>query len=140
MVNELEQSAFFNRPSTSKEEREKSQPKTTRLYSRLYNDDRKTDIAGEAIQTDNIRTVKPNDRTEHTNERLNRTVLHELREGVTEKERPTERYSFEIYTDQKQRIEDLQYRFKRRTGKKLSSSRIIREAIEEYLNKAEKAA
>ena len=91
------------------------------------------------------RTEKANERTERTNattERLNRTVdtqssvLQEIKEGVKDEKRPTERYSFEIYTDQKQRIEDLQYQYRKKTGKRLSASRILREALEIYLKQA----
>ena len=91
------------------------------------------------------RTVKPNERTERANattERLDRTVdiqtsvLQEIKEGVKDEKRPTERYSFEIYTDQKQKIEDLQYQYKKKTGKRLSASRILREALEVYLKQA----
>ncbi len=75
------------------------------------------------------RSNEPNDRTDTAEASL----LDEIAEGTPDHRRPTERYSFEIYTDQKPRIEELQYRFKQRTGQKLSSSRIIREAIEAYL-------
>jgi hypothetical protein len=93
--------------------------------------------------------TSPNAITEQVNgstERFNRTVkanegeksvLDEMNQGVIEtNKRPTERYSFEIYTDQKQKIRDLQYQYEKRMGKRLSSSRIIREAIEVYLEKA----
>jgi hypothetical protein len=60
-----------------------------------------------------------------------------MTQGALETEkRPTERYSFEIYIDQKQKIRDLQYQYEKRMRKRLSSSRIIREAIEVYLEKA----
>lgn len=63
------------------------------------------------------------------------SVLEELNRGALEvNKRPTERYSFEIYTDQKQKIRDLQYRYEKKMGKRLSSSRIIREALEMYLD------
>ncbi len=77
------------------------------------------------------RTVAPNDRTETT-----ANVMTEMVEGVREEKRPTERFSFEIYTDQKPRIEELQYVYRKKTGKKLSSSRILREALEQYLDQA----
>jgi hypothetical protein len=91
------------------------------------------------------RTEKANERTERANattERIDRTVdiqtsvLQEIKEGVKDEKRPTERYSFEIYTDQKQKIEDLQYQYKKKTGKRLSASRILREALEVYLKQA----
>jgi len=87
------------------------------------------------------RTVKPTVRTERANgatERLDKqvSVLDEIKEGVKDDKRPTERYSFEIYTDQKGKIEDLQYQYKKKTGKRLSASRILREALEVYLKQA----
>src|SRR2546429_4144238 len=78
------------------------------------------------------RTGKANVQSEQTS----RTVLDELQEGTAaDTKRQTERYSFEIYTDQKGSIEELQYLYKKRTGKKLSSSRIIREALADYLDR-----
>ena len=87
------------------------------------------------------RTVKPTVRTERANgatERLDKqvSVLDEIKEGVKDDKRPTERYSFEIYTDQKGKIEDLQYQYKKKTGKRLSASRILRETLEVYLKQA----
>ncbi len=90
--------------------------------------------AGEkpARQTERVnRTVAPNERTDTT-----ANVMTEMVEGVREEKRPTERFSFEIYTDQKPRIEELQYVYRKKTGKKLSSSRILREALEQYLDQA----
>ena len=94
--------------------------------------------------------ISSNKQTERVNgdtERFDRTVrqdkgeksvLEEMNQGVVEgNRRPTERYSFEIYSDQKQKIRDLQYQYEKRMGKRLSSSRIIREAIEAYLEKAQ---
>jgi hypothetical protein len=83
--------------------------------------------------TPNERAVQPNGDTERS------SVLSELEEGVRESKRPTERYSFEIYTDMKEKIEDIQYQYKKKTGKKLSASRIIREALEVYFAKLEEA-
>lgn len=67
--------------------------------------------------------------------RLHRTVIDDLEQGTEDAKRATERYSFEIYTDQKGSIDELQYLYKKRTGKKLSASRIIREALEDYLDR-----
>jgi len=78
------------------------------------------------------RSVVPNDRTDKSRN----TLLDELNGETPTDTRKTERFSFEIYSDLKPQIEELQYRFKKRTGKKISSSRIIREAVEAYLPKA----
>ena len=104
--------------------------------------------AARPIKKTGMNNPSSNENSERTNgdtERLNRTdeengreksVLDEMNQGVLEaNKRPTERYSFEIYTDQKQKIRDLQYQYEKRMGKRLSSSRIIREAIEVYLAK-----
>ena len=77
------------------------------------------------------RTGAPNDRTDTT-----ANVMTEMVEGVREEKRPGERFSFEIYTDQKPRLEELQYVYRKRTGKKLPSSRILREDLEQYLDQA----
>lgn len=84
------------------------------------------------------RTTEPTERTEQPmmqSERKNRTVLEDVEQGTEDTRRATERYSFEIYIDQKGSIEEVQYLYKKKTGKKLSASRIIREAIDEYIEK-----
>jgi hypothetical protein len=96
------------------------------------------------------RTPKTKTKTEQKSERprntnkLNartdvskKTVLQELRQGVEETTTPrAERYSFEIYPDQKDRIKELQNLYQRKTGRKLSASRILREGLDMYLEKA----
>jgi len=96
------------------------------------------------------RTPKAKTKIEQTSERsrntnkLNartdvskKTVLQELRQGVEETTTPrAERYSFEIYPDQKDRIKELQNLYQRKTGRKLSASRILREGLDMYLEKA----
>jgi hypothetical protein len=47
--------------------------------------------------------------------------------------RLTERYSFEIYTDQKEDIQRVCDRYEKSTGKKLSASRLIREVLDYFL-------
>ena len=88
-------------------------------------------------------TTEPNDRTEEpfgATVRSNRSteppsLLQELTEGTRPPERPTERYSFEIYTDQKARVYEIQHAYLKRTGQKLAASRIIRDALGEYLDR-----
>ena len=117
----------------------------------------------EAIEPIDLYAIKPNgtpngranDRTHNrthnrTNDRTdkrtdNRTVteeasiLTELKEGIKEATRKTQRYSFEIYNDQKDKLEELQYKYKKKTDKKISASSIIREALDMYLEKAKKS-
>lgn len=59
------------------------------------------------------------------------SVLQELQEGKPV--RRTRRYSFEAYEDQIERVEKLQHEYKQKTGTRLSSSRIVREALDKYL-------
>lgn len=64
------------------------------------------------------------------------SVVNELTDGVAEENRrPTERYAFEVFSDQKQAIVEIQGRYQVKTGKKLAASRIIRDALDAYLDK-----
>lgn len=47
--------------------------------------------------------------------------------------RATERYSFEIYSDQKDDIQQVCDKYEEATGKKLSASRLIREVLDTFL-------
>jgi hypothetical protein len=93
------------------------------------------------------KTTKPKKRTEQPNGTTERStgstepssLLSELTEGVAESTRQTERYSFEMYTDYKPRIYEVQHDYLKRTGHRVSASRIIRDAIGEYLNKLDAA-
>jgi len=60
------------------------------------------------------------------------SILARLQHGRPERLEKTERYSFEIYPEQKEKIEDFLYQYKKRTGEKLSASKLLREAIELY--------
>lgn len=53
--------------------------------------------------------------------------------------RRTERYSFEIYSDQKEDIQVVCDLYEERTGEKLSASRLIREVLDSFLPGALKA-
>ena len=59
-----------------------------------------------------------------------------IRSLLEEHKRQTERYSFEIYTDQKQDIDTLRDLYEQHTGKKLSASRLIREVLDSFLPEA----
>lgn len=119
LQNDLERSSFFT-PQQSPVEQisepaEEQQPKP------------------QPSKTERVtRTVEPNDRTVEHQE----SVLDAITQGVKTDHRSTMRYSFEIYTDQIPQIEELQYLYKKRTGQKLSASRILREALEAYLTSA----
>lgn len=105
----------------------------------------------------NDRTVPPNGRSERSDhsptrhqkaeniDHINRldpgtsekSVMAELVAGPAfETKRLTERYSFEIYTDQIHKINKLKYLYYERFSKHLSKSRIIRDALDEMLDKA----
>lgn len=66
-----------------------------------------------------------------------KSVMAELASGPAyETKRLTERYSFEIYTDQIHKINRLKYLYYERFSKHLSKSRIIRDALDEMLDQA----
>lgn len=76
-------------------------------------------------------------------ERKNRSVKARKKPRVYSKEdihsvlaidkRATERYSFEIYSDQKEDIQQICELYEQATGKKLSASRLIREVLDTFL-------
>ncbi len=65
------------------------------------------------------------------------TVMDEVQAGASTPVRSTERYAFEIYTDQKRQLNRIRYLYEEQTGKKLAASRILREAIGSYLDELE---
>ncbi|MBA3530310.1 MAG: hypothetical protein H0T73_00115 [Ardenticatenales bacterium] len=82
-------------------------------------------------------TIDESDRPHRPGEPNGRTALRELDEGIPDDiTRKTQRYSFEIYLDQKDGIEEFQMVYRQRTGRKISASRIIREALDAYLSQA----
>lgn len=120
-MNELKgASAFFQRPEPEVKQASKPQvaqePKT------------KTERPNASTERQK-RTVQPTATIE-----TKPTLLEEIDKGpFLPKKRETTRFSFEIFEDQKESIEELQYLFKKKTGKKLSTSRIIRESLDEFL-------
>jgi hypothetical protein len=148
ITNELAQSVFFQRPPLDQPQEPVEKPvkaKPKKPHSppepRHSPPPSKSIPAIQKPAQEHInRTATPNERTVQPNGETERSsVLSELEEGVRESKRPTERYSFEIYTDMKEKIEDIQYQYKKKTGKKLSASRIIREALEVYFKPLEEA-
>ena len=99
----------------------------------------------------NDRTVSPNGATERSDRARvatdptgqptparapSATVMAEMAQGIPPAhKRLTERYSFEIYADQKRLIRNVQTLYEERTGQRLPKSRIIREALDTYLRR-----
>lgn len=84
------------------------------------------------------RATKTNSETE----RINRSTSRRKPKVFSSKDvqavleldkRQTERYSFEIYSDQKEDIQDICDLYEKATGKKLSASRLIREVLDTFL-------
>ena len=124
ILNELQEgSAFFRRDTSS------SAPATPTTS--------KPPPAKSTKETQN-RTVERNDRTAPPNELQARTVpassvLTAIDEPEQADKRRTERYSFEIYTDQKETIDDAKYLYYKKTGRKVSSSELMRDALDLFL-------
>lgn len=69
-----------------------------------------------------------------TNDLTQASILAKLQQGKLDRPEKTERYSFEIYPEQKEMIEDFLYQYKKKTGEKLSASKLIREALTIYFD------
>jgi len=124
ILNELQEgSAFFRRDTSSSAPAtptpsKPSSPKSTK-------------------ETQN-RTVERNDRTDTPNGSPDippstSAVLTAIDDPQPANKRRTERYSFEIYTDQKETIDDAKYLYYKKTGRKVSSSELMRDALDLFL-------
>lgn len=80
-----------------------------------------------AIPLTDLTGAKPNGANAKAN--LNVPKLKGVKEGVTR----TQRYSFEITPDRKQDIEQYIINYRKKTGKNISKSEVIRKAIEKYV-------
>lgn len=84
------------------------------------------------------RTQKARDKTERQNRSTSRRKpkvfsQKDIQAVLEVDKRATERYSFEIYTDQKDDIQEVCDKYEKATGKKLSASRLIREVLDTFL-------
>jgi len=130
ILNELQEgSAFFRRDTSSSAPAtptpsKPSSPKSTK-------------------ETQN-RTVERNDRTDTPTGSIDSpaspdspgsasAVLTAIDHPQPKSRRRTERYSFEIYTDQKETIDDAKYLYYKKTGRKVSSSELMRDALDLFL-------
>ncbi|MCB9177029.1 MAG: hypothetical protein H6648_07705 [Caldilineae bacterium] len=127
VANELKGSSGFFRPHTDRSKQTPGSKKPSRDFSdRSVRGNRGVTTPAQAERSN--RTPEPNGQPERS------SVLDELRNGVVEQPlRATERYSFEIYTDQKQQIQNAIARYQLKTGRRLSASRLIREALDALL-------
>jgi len=124
ILNELQEgSAFFrgNPPSSAPAPRTPAKPPSAKLTKETQN-----------------RTVERNDRTDTPNGSSDipsstSAVLTAIDDPQPANKRRTERYSFEIYTDQKETIDDAKYLYYKKTGRKVSSSELMRDALDLFL-------
>lgn len=117
-VNILEEATLPVPAPNAESEREKSAEKASNSVERK---ERTEEPSKKAVRS--YRTGKTNTKSE----RQNRTIL-------AEPEKPeTVRDSYEAYVDQLEEIEALRALYKKKTGRPLSKSRIIREALATFL-------
>ena len=81
------------------------------------------------------RAIKTNSETERTKRSTSRRKpkvfsSKDVQAVLESDKRETERYSFEIYSDQKDDIQQICDLYEGATGKKLSASRLIREVLD----------
>jgi hypothetical protein len=132
ILNELQEGSAFFRGNTSTPARatEPKQPTTDRATS-------KAPATKSTKETQN-RTVERNDRTDTPTgspdtASSTSAVLTAIDDPQPTNKRRTERYSFEIYTDQKETIDDAKYLYYKKTGRKVSSSELMRDALDLFL-------
>ena len=132
IVNELRgASSFFPKlPTPARAQPNASSERQTRTVfanGQTERSKRTGETNGETVRK--RRTVRPFRPTE----KLDQAVFVEFETGtVEEHKRKTKRYSFEIYLDQEEMIKQLKVDYRAKMGKKLSGSRLIREALDLY--------
>lgn len=132
IMNELQEGSAFFRDPPSSTRPEQASPATTPPTPAKK--------PAQHPNTTQNRTVERSDRTETPNDDVDNTlstssVLTSIDEPQDEDKRLTERYSFEIYTDQKEVINDAKYLYYKKTGRKVSSSELIRDALDIFLTR-----
>lgn len=129
--NELAQSVFFSKPPAARVnegtgERPNDRSGEQPITPPPQQPSNRTTEPQTGHMPEQISTPSSEPASNRSNERSNdRTANQTLLEK-------TERYSFEIYPSQKERIEEYLYQYKRKTKEKISASRFIREAIDYY--------
>lgn len=134
--NELAQSVFFPKSPLARSNEGVGERPTARTGEQFSNP---------SIDRLNARTPEPANDTPPERVTLPPPVkpLNRSRErpngrtGKAELPEKTERYSFEIYPSQKEHIEEYLYQHKRKTKEKISASRFIRQAINDYFKIAD---
>jgi len=139
IANELKgASAFFVRSEVSAEANAVQPDDTTDRITRsdrpftrpIGSVDRITRSVGSTVRS-TVNTSEPTVPPE------TRTVMDEVYGTTIVPVRAKERYAFEIFSDQKQQIRRIIVLFEQKADLRVSASRIIRDAIEPYLNELE---
>lgn len=132
--------------SSSKDETEKSEQESTSVkeIDKPVVESRSVDPSINQVEiSDNQKqSIKTKKSTDDKTERTNRSTSRRKPKVFSQKDiqavlevdkRATERYSFEIYSDQKEDIQQVCDQYEKVTGKKLSASRLIREVLDTFL-------
>ena len=131
ILNELQEgSAFFRGKTPPPAPAEPGQPTNARTTS--------NQSSPKSTKETQNRTVERFDRTDTSTGSAESpgsasAVLTSIDHPQPKSKRLTERYSFEIYTDQKETIDDAKYLYYKKTGRKVSSSELMRDALDLFL-------
>src|SRR5690348_8704949 len=123
--NELAQSVFFSKPPTAR----LNEGTDERAHARTVEQSITTPLKQPSDRTPEPQTERTPEWVSTPPPVLSSNRSSERPNGRTGKEvlpEKTERYSFEIYPSQKERIEEYLYVHKRKTKQKISASRFLR--------------
>jgi hypothetical protein len=95
--------------------------------------------AGNSIEKKRSQTTRQKSERNKRTKKGHRYSEQDIHTLLANDKRETTRYSFEIYLDQRDDIQDICDRYEELTGKKLSASRLLREVIDDFLPDALKA-
>lgn len=128
ITNELKgASAFFARP--------KAQEMGISVQETAPNIDETNDRTDESNGSSERSAVAQTDTVKGNSATPELGFMDELHaaEKDTGRERTTKRYSFEIFEDQIELLDELKYLYRRKSGHKLATSKVLRDLIDERL-------
>lgn len=137
-VDILKEAAAALTPESTEKEPDKPDVKESTVKEPDVSDREKSEIKPRETGDKEKRAIKAKSETERTKRSTSRRKpkvfsSKDVQAVLESDKRETERYSFEIYSDQKDDIQAICDLYEQATGKKLSASRLIREVLDTFL-------
>jgi len=134
----LQEAAVALTPESTEKETDKADESIQSVKENDFSDEKEEEEESISSSDRKKRTSKQRQETVRTKRSTSRRKpkvfsSKDVQAVLESDKRETERYSFEIYSDQKEDIQQICDLYEKATGKKLSASRLIREVLDTFL-------